>query len=189
MAFFFDFLESGAKKRWRQPLKKLFSRASGNILLVGAGTGLDFQFFPDGLRITGIDISEKMLKRAETRPGNYRNKTELLVMDCENLGFKDSTFNVAVTSCSLCSIPDPVRGLKEIRRVLKTGGLLLSFEHVKSKMLPIGWMLEMMDPISSTVVGSHVNRDTVKNIRSAGFHVMEEKNIYLDVVKSVISRK
>lgn len=189
MAFLFDFLESGAKKRWSPHMHELFSNAAGRVLLVGAGTGLDFRFFPEGHRITGIDISEKMLKRAQARAENYREKAELTVMDCEGLGFKESSFDVAVTSCSLCSIPDPVCGLKEIRRVLKPGGLLLSFEHVKSRIFPVGLMLEMMNPVSSRVVGSHVNRDTVKNIRLAGFNVIEEKNIYLDVVKAIISRK
>lgn len=168
----------GPHKRW------LFSKIHGATLMVAAGTGNDFKFFPPGQHIVAIDISPKMLERAAEKAAAYQGAIELHVMDVCELPFADASFDTVVTVCTFCSVPRPVVGLRELYRVLKPGGQLLMFEHVRSKIGPFGIFLDLMTPLSRRV-GPDLNRDTVGNVQKAGFRLRREENVYLDIVKSI----
>ena len=111
-----------------------------------------------------------------------KSNTKLVRADAQMLGFADNTFDSVVTSCTFCSVPDPVLGLKEIYRVTKPGGKLLMFEHVRSN---IFWMGPMMDLLTyvSRKIGPDLNRRTKEHVIRAGFKLTREINIYLDMVK------
>jgi ubiquinone/menaquinone biosynthesis C-methylase UbiE len=181
----FDLFSAGAEKRWG-PWKQAFFSAmgSGRILLAAVGTGLDIPFFPPGCEIVGIDISEGMLEKARPRAQAYRGKLELRKMSLHALDFPDHSFDQVFTSCTFCSVPDPVKGLQEVRRVLVPGGELRMFEHTGSKWFPFNLMLDLMTPLTR-LGGPEVNRDTVANVRRAGFEVRRVYNFYLDVVKTI----
>jgi len=100
------------------------------------------------------------------------------------LSFEAASFDQVYTSCTFCSVPDPVRGLEELRRVLKPGGELRMFEHTGSRYFPFRLMLDLMTPLSRRV-GPEMNRDTVGNVERAGFRIAEVRNIFLDVVKTI----
>lgn len=178
----FDVMNRGIELRYGGKKREWFSRSSGRTLLVAVGTGLDLEYFPPGQKVFGIDISAKMLEKAQEKQGTYKAVVELIRADVEMLGLADSTFDSVVTSCTFCSVPDPVKGLKEIRRVMKPGGTLLMFEHVRSD---IFWMGPMMDVLTclSRKFGPDLNRRTRENIRKAGFRLKREINVYLDMVK------
>lgn len=178
----FDFTSRGIELRYGDTKREWFSRASGRTLLVAVGTGLDLEYFSPGLRVVGIDISDQMLAKARLKLNACASAVELVRADAQLLGFRDCSFDSVVTSCTFCSVPDPVKGLKEIRRVIKPGGRLLMFEHVRSD---IFWMGPMMDllTILSRRFGPDLNRRTGENIRKAGFRILREVNVYLDMVK------
>lgn len=178
----FDLMNRGIELRYGEKKREWFSRASGRTLLVAAGTGLDFEYFPPGQQVIGIDISGKMLEKAREKQRTCAASVELIRADVQLLGFADHSFDSAVTSCTFCSVPDPVKGLREIRRVLKPGGTLLMFEHVRSD---IFWMGPMMDLLTRVTrrFGPDLNRRTRDNIRKAGFVLKREMNVYLDMVK------
>lgn len=179
----------GAEKRWHHDKQKLFARmGEGNILFLALGTGLDIPCFPPNRTITAIDISPEMLKAAQTRIANYSGTIEALTMDVHDLQFPDESFDQVFTSCTFCSVPDPVDGLKSLRRVLKPGSELLMFEHTGSHYFPFNLILNLMSPISSRF-GPAMNRPTVDSVRSAGFEIIEVENIYLDIVKIIRARK
>ena len=184
---FYDLLAWGPERRWAPAKRKLFANLQGRVLFVAVGTGQDIPFFPTGPDITGIDISPRMLARAASRAAHYDGKLDLRVMDVHALEFPDHTFDQVVTSCTFCSVPDPVAGLMALRRVLKTGGMLYMFEHTGSRVFPFSLILNVMTPLWKPI-GPDMNRDTVANVKKAGFEILEVNNLYLDVVKTIIAR-
>lgn len=177
-----------AERRWAPEKRALFSHMRGKILFVAAGTGLDFEFFPAGQNIRAIDISPKMLELARPRAEEYAGEIELRRADVEKLDDPSEAFDQVYTACTFCSVPDPVRGLRELRRVLRPGGELRMFEHTGSRWIPFKWMLELMTPLSR-LQGPSLNRDTIGNVQRAGFEVRRVTNVYLDVVKTICAVK
>jgi demethylmenaquinone methyltransferase/2-methoxy-6-polyprenyl-1,4-benzoquinol methylase len=188
----YDFFTKGNEKRrfsvWR---KKFISPLEGTILEVGIGTGKSIKYYNDSCKMRGIDISDKMLKRAIERLEESGRKNIILKqMNAENLDFDDDSFDYVVTSCVFCSVPDPVRGLKEIRRVLKPKGKLVMMEHVLSKNPFIAVIEHVNNPLTKLITGVNINRDTGQNIISAGFKIIKEKNLALfDVFKLFVAEK
>lgn len=180
----FDFMSFGDDRRLGPSKRRLFAKMRGNTLMVAAGTGNDFRFFPPGQSVIAIDISAKMLERAAKKAQAYDGQIELRQLDVCELPFPDDTFDTVVTVCTFCSVPKPVTGLRELYRVLKPDGQILMFEHVRSRIGPLGVFLDLMTPLSRRV-GPDLNRDTVGNVQKAGFRIRREENIYLDIVKSI----
>lgn len=170
---------------WRfGPAKReLFAGMRGLCLMLATGTGHDFAFFPPGLQIVSIDISRGMLVRAAPCAARYTGRLHLAQMDAGALGFPDATFDTIATACTFCSVPDSVRGLRELHRVLKPDGRLLALEHMRSRFGPLAVMQDLMTPLSR-LWGPDLNRDTTSNIARAGFAIVREE-ICLDLVKSV----
>jgi ubiquinone/menaquinone biosynthesis C-methylase UbiE len=181
----FDGMASkGTEARWKPSKARLFSHMQGNILFLALGTGLDIPTFPNRQTITAIDISPKMLDLATERMAAYDGHLSAQVMDVHAMPFAEGTFDQVFTSCTFCSVPDPVAGLKALHRVLKPGGSLFMFEHTGSKYTPFRQMMNLMSTLTETV-GPAMNRDTVSNVRAAGFVIQEVENIFLDVVKTI----
>lgn len=181
----FDFMAGrGAEDRWRPAKQELFSHMRGRILFMALGTGLDIPTFPPGQDITALDISPKMLEVAQPRIAAYDGRIDARVMDVHDMDFPDDSFDQVFTSCTFCSVPDPVAGLRQLRRVLKPGGELYMFEHTGSAYYPFKLMMDLMTLISRRV-GPDMNRTTVANVRAAGFELREVNNLFMDVVKTI----
>lgn len=162
--------------------RHIFGKAVGKTLLVAAGTGADFRYFPPDVELTAIDFSPVMLEHAEKRVGECPAPITLLEADVTALDFPDGDFDTVATSCTFCSVPDPVKGLREVHRVLRDDGRLLMFEHVRPSNFYLGFMMDVMNPIAR-MIGPDINRRTADNVRAAGFRITREYNVYLDMVK------
>lgn len=181
----FDFMTGiGPDKRWGEAKRLLFSHMEGRILFLALGTGLDIHFFPKNQTITAIDISPKMVALAQPRIAAYEGEIEAKVMDVHDLPYPPNTFDQIFTSCTFCSVPQPVDGLKKLYEVLTPGGQLFMFEHTGSRYFPFNIMMHLMTPISSQV-GPAMNRPTTENVQRAGFQIVKVVHHYLDVVKSI----
>jgi len=186
MARLYDVLEYPMEtglSNWR---KDLLSQAEGKTLEVGIGTGKNILYYPDGVELTGIDFSPKMIEIARKKAKNYDN-VSLQVMDAESMNFNDDSFDTVVTSCVFCSVPDPVQGLKEIRRVCKKGGNILMLEHVRSNHKAIGKMMDVANPLPLHIYGANINRRTFQNLLKAGFEPenIQITNLWFDIVKRI----
>ena len=176
---------TGELKRWLPFKSALFSHMQpGNILFASLGTGLDIPAFPPGMTITAIDISPEMLKRAQPRVNDYDGEIQAELVDVHELPYPDNHFDQVFTSCTFCSVPNPVAALQALNRVLKPGASLCMFEHTGSRYFPFKYMLDLMTLITSKI-GPDMNRNTVGNVRAAGFEVTEVNNLFLDIVKTI----
>ncbi len=185
----FDFMAGlGAEKRWAPRKAELFREMRGNVLFLALGTGLDIEHFPVGKIIETIDISPRMLELAQPKIDAYDGTINAHVMDVHNLDYPADHFDQIYTSCTFCSVPQPIDGLKSLYRVLKPGGELRMFEHTGSHYFPFNLMMHFMTLITRKI-GPDMNRNTVKNVIAAGFEIVEVRPVYLDVVKTIIARK
>ncbi len=162
----------------------LFGDVSGKVLLVAVGTGVDIKHFPAGCEITGIDISGEMLRKARPRQKCYRGSFSLVQADALNLCFADESFDTVVTSCTMCSVPHPIRALKELHRVLRSDGQLLMFEHMRSRNPVLGLALDGMT-LFTRRGGTDMNRDTIGNTVAAGFRITRIESVFLDIILSI----
>ncbi len=111
-----------------RPLRsKLLQSAAGRVLEVAVGTGLNHSCYPAGVDIIAVDLSLGMLSHAR-----QRGVAKAVLMDATRLAFADGTFDTVVSTLGTCTFPDPVRALREMRRVCRPGGRILLMEHGRS---------------------------------------------------------
>ena len=184
-SFFYDYLEYLLERILFTKLRKeTLGNLNGNILEIGVGTGKNLLFYGPKTNITGVDISPKMLNKARQRAGKLNKKINLLEMDAQDLKFKDNSFDYVIGTFILCSIPEPIKALKEIKRVVKPTGKIIFIEHVLSKNKFIAFLEWLHNPITVWLLGLNVNRDTRKNILESGIHITRDENLaFFDVFR------
>ena len=180
---FFEKVWFGGGREW------VCSRATGDVLEVAVGTGRNLSFYPQGVRVTGIDLSPGMLEFARGRATELGIDAELLEGDAETLPFSDDRFDTVVCALSLCSIPNSTKAVAEMARVLKPGGRLLLLDHIGSTWPPIyaaQWLLERLTIRS---VGEHFTRRQLPLVRAAGLEVVETERLKAGSVERILARK
>ncbi len=174
--------------RFAQARRWIFERLDkGRVLEVGAGTGKNLEYYPAGVEVVATDLSPGMLRRAVETAHGGSPAMRFLVTDAEDLAFRNGAFDRVVATFVFCSVPDPVRGLKEVRRVLREGGEVVLLEHVRPGGL-LGVLFDTIDPVVSRLAGPHINRRTLDNIRTAGLVLVEERNVFSDWIKIIVAR-
>lgn len=191
VAPFYDAMEWLMEKwrfaKWRE---ELWGDIEGTkILEVGVGTGKSFPYYPSDRDITGLDISPQMLDQARRRARELSVDVELVEGDAQALPFEDDSFETVVTTFVFCSVPDPVQGLRELHRVMKPGGRLLMLEHMLSRKPVLRTLMRWFDFLPYYIWGAHIDRETVENVREAGFDQVAATDLLLDVVKRIEATK
>lgn len=147
---FYDAMERMSERRYHPWRTKLWSQVSGlRILEVGVGTGKNMPFYPADISIIGIDLTPGMLQRAQKQAGEFRlsSRVELQPGDVQQLDFPENNFDSAVATFVFCSVPDPVLGLRELKRVVKPGGYVLLLEHMRSPNPFLGVVMDFLNPL------------------------------------------
>ncbi len=138
------------------------------VLEIGVGTGKNMSYHPKGARIVAVDISPRMLQRAASRARRLERDVDLILADAQQLPFRDGAFDAAAATFVFCSVPEPVNGLQEVRRVVGESGPVHLLEHVRIGKPIIGRLMDAANPIAVRLSGANINRDTVSNVEKAG---------------------
>ncbi|WP_184664744.1 class I SAM-dependent methyltransferase [Texcoconibacillus texcoconensis] len=178
----YSYMDCMIRDSWREQLFQ-HVRQGDRVLEVGVGTGGNFPFYPKGVQMTAIDFSENMLARARVKKKQTGKNLSLQHMDVQEMNFPDQTFDVVITSCVFCSVPDPVAGLKEIRRVCKPSGKVYLLEHMRSENRFLGVVMDFVNPLTVRISGANINRRTRENIEKAGFVIVKENYLLGTIVR------
>jgi|SRR5579859_985525 len=174
LSTYYDRLEGLTERRYRPWRIKLWGQVYGpRVLEVGVGTGKNMPYWPVGLAITAIDLTPGMLALARRRADQLGLRPDLRLADVQALDFPDASFDSAVATCVFCSVPDPVRGLRELTRVVRPGGQILLLEHGRPANPLLGGLTDLLSPVVVQLIGANLNRRTVDNARQAGIQVMQ----------------
>jgi ubiquinone/menaquinone biosynthesis C-methylase UbiE len=160
--------------------KKLVPLATGKILEIGIGSGLNIPLYSKGEQVTGVDPSIELLAYARELAADTDIDVEFIAKGAEELPLADNTFDSAVVTWTLCTIPDPMAALLEIKRVLKPEGRLLFVEHGSAPEPEIVKWQDRVDPLWSALAGGcHINRRPDEMMVEAGFRFEEIERRYI----------
>ncbi len=197
LSAYYDRLEGLTERRYRPWRLKLWGQVLGpRVLEVGVGTGKNMPFWPIGLAtrtlrvgqgVTAIDLTPGMLALARRRADQLGLQPDLRLGDVQTLDFPDGSFDSAVATCVFCSVPDPVRGLREVARVVRPGGQILLLEHGRPENPFLGGLTDLLSPIVVRLVGANLNRRTVDNVHQAGIQVMQIEELAMAGMYKFIS--
>lgn len=168
----------------QRPLQKyrreVVAAANGRVLEVGVGSGLNFPLYDKRVEIVfGIDPSPRLLAVARRRAAGAGVRAEFLQGSASAIPLADNTMDTVVMTWTLCSIPDPLAALREMRRVLKPDGKLLFVEHGLSPEAAIERWQHRLTPIWCRVAGGcHLDRKMDDLIRAAGFDILRLRTEY-----------
>ena len=169
--------------------RRLLGLACGRVLEAGIGTGRNLEYYPPGVELSGIDVSARMLERARRRARELGREAELHRADVQELPSEEGTFDTIVATCLFCSAAHPVRGLAELRRVVKPEGRILLLEHVRPRNPVLGLLADLVSPLTRRLFGPSLNRRTEENARAAGLELVEVRRdgIWREIVARPVS--
>ncbi|MGH2724076.1 MAG: class I SAM-dependent methyltransferase [Actinomycetota bacterium] len=165
------------------------SQARGNVLEIGVGTGRNLPFYPDEVRLTGIDLSPATLEIARARARELRRDVDLREGDAQALDFEDRRFDTVVSTLALCSVPRYRAAIAEVLRVLRPGGRFLLLEHVRSTNPMVRAGQRLLNPLAVRFQADHLLRDPLDHLRVAGFDILRTERLRAGIVERVAARK
>ncbi len=167
------------KSRFYKIRAAIAGNARGKVLEIGSGTGVNFPFYKKADSVKAIEPDSGMRKQSEQRAANANVPIQLYDAKGEALPFAEDEFDSVVATLVFCTIPEPEKALKEIRRCSKQGADINFFEHVRMDQKPLGLIQDAVTPLWKKVAGGcHLNRDTLHLIRQSGLTVTEVKPMY-----------
>lgn len=166
--------------------KKLFANATGDVLDVGCGYGMNFPYLTNAASITGIDFSSVMLNKARETMRESAIKVDLREGDAEALEFQDNSFDTVMSTLSTCSFYNPITALKEIRRVCKPEGKILLIEHGRSTWEWVGRYQDNHVHQQIEQGGCRWNQEPQELVREAGLNILQAQRTLLGIFHTMI---
>jgi ubiquinone/menaquinone biosynthesis C-methylase UbiE len=172
-AFYDRAMKSTEEAGMREKRREVLSEAVGRTIDIGAGTGLNLELFPP--EVSELVLAEPdphMLKKLQEKLSASSREASVIQSPAEKLPFPDDSFDTAVFTLVLCTVPDPAAALAEAARLLRPGGKLLFLEHVRSEDPGLArWQDRLEGPWHFLGDGCHCNRDTVAAIEASPFEI------------------
>ncbi|MEL7659144.1 MAG: class I SAM-dependent methyltransferase [Bacillota bacterium] len=185
IASIYDVVDLLIPDAWR---RRATGFAYGRVLEVGVGTGLNLPYYLKHCQeIIGIDVSPRMLDRAREKAAQCKTPVKLEMMDIQDLPLSSGSFDCLIATFVFCTVPDPVKGLKECYRVLKPGGRLILLEHMGSDKKVLRRLMNWLNPIAVMLLGDHINRNTADLVTVAGFRTQIEEHLLWDIVRVIVA--
>ena len=167
----------------------LCSQASGETLEIGIGRGRTLAYYPPGIRLTGIELSEVATEVAVRRAQELGIHATIRVGDAASLPYPDEHFDTVVFCHSLCTIPDDRRAVAEAVRVLRPGGRLLALEHVRSPNVLVRAIEHLLEPLDSWRLGDHLLRDPLDHVLAEGLEIETLERRWFGLIERLAARK
>lgn len=166
---------------------RVIGAAEGRVLEIGIGSGLNLPLYNANVeRVIGLDPSPKLLTMARKAGRRASTSIEFVEGSAETIPLETASVDTVVTTWTLCSIPDALRALSEMRRVLKPGGRLLFVEHGRAPEARVRWWQDHLQPVWKPMAGGcHLNRAIGELIETAGFHIEHLDTGYMDALKPI----
>lgn len=164
-------------------------RAHGRVLEVAIGTGRNLELYEPDVSLTGIELSPEMLAIARDRATALGLDVDLHEGDAEDLPFADGSFDTVACALALCSIPNPVRAIGEMQRVLVPGGLLVLLDHVGSTAKPLYAAQWLAERLTIPLEGEYFTRRQRPLVELAGFRIEEAERLKVGTVERIAARK
>jgi ubiquinone/menaquinone biosynthesis C-methylase UbiE len=180
---FFDRHLFGDSRSWA------CGQATGNVLEVAVGTGLNLDAYPQDITLTGIDWSDAMLDIARSRSTELGRTATLQQADAHQLPFDDVSFDTVVCTFGLCAIPDHTKAIREMTRVLRPGGRLILVDHIESTSRVARGVQRLLEVFTVPLGGEHFLRRPLNQVRAAGFDIERAQRFKLGLVERLVARK
>ncbi len=177
--------------RYRQIRPVVWKEVAGmkRILDAGAGTGRNIEFYPPGAHVTGVDLSETMIRRALARRSRARGRVNFSVGSATALPFKNSVFDAVVSTFLFCVLPDVLQPpvLRELARVIRPGGIAVLLEYQYSQDPVQRGLMKLMSPWVEWAYGARFDRKTVQHLKDGKWQVRSERFLSKDIVKLIVA--
>ncbi|HET7323893.1 MAG TPA: methyltransferase domain-containing protein [Halococcus sp.] len=171
----------------RKLRKRLLERASGEVLEVACGTGANFPYYPQECSITAVDMSPAMMAIATQRAEELGLAVDFRSMNAQTLEFPDESFDTVVSSLTVCTFPDPIAALSEMKRVCREDGRLLFLEHGRSNNRLVGRFQDIRAEAHAEQLGCHWNRDPLALVEQAGLHPIATRRTFFGVFHEIVA--
>ncbi|MDT4952464.1 MAG: hypothetical protein QOJ02_602 [Acidobacteriota bacterium] len=155
------------------------------VLEVGAGTGLNFPFYPGGAHGVASELSCEMVKiaRGKSRPSSLH----LVQTSAEQLPFPDASFDAAFATLVFCSVASPQKAFSELRRVVRPNGTVALLEHVRPKGI-LGLLFDALSILTVALFDDHFNRRTAEEANRAGFELLRVERRLLGIINIIVMK-
>lgn len=172
----------------RELRRRVLAEAKGRTIDLGAGTGVNADLFPPAVtEVVMVEPDPHMMRQLRGKPAGSRGDITLVEASADQLPFDDDSFDTAVFTLVLCTVPDPAKALAEAARVLKPGGKLLFIEHVRSQDQRLArWQDRLERPWHFLGDGCHCNRDTVATLEVSAFERVEVEHDQLPKAPPIV---